>query len=97
MHIISRKTLKDFWARYVDAEQPLKTWFDIAKRSHWQNPSEIKKIYNSADFLADNRIIFNIKGNKYRLIVRINYYSSTIFIRFIGTHAEYNKINAENI
>lgn len=97
MHIISKKTLRNFWERHPDAKQPLQAWYQEAKSSDWGGPIDIKRAFPSADFLHDNRVVFNIKHNHYRLIVRVNYSSFTIFIRFVGTHAEYDKVDAETI
>ena len=97
MRIISKKILRDFWQKHPDCEQQLKAWFQETSKSKWKNPNEIKKEYPNASVLAGNRIVFNIKGNSYRLIVRINYDYQMIWIRFIGTHAEYDKIDATKI
>ena len=97
MRIISRGTLRDFWKTHADAEQPLRAWFHEARHSHWRTPAEIKQAFPSADILPDNRIVFNIKGNHYRLIVKIHYNTGILFIRFIGTHAAYDKIDATTI
>jgi mRNA interferase HigB len=98
MHIISRKTLVDFYNRgHADAKGPLEAWYYEAKQAEWDSPDDIKQHYSTASILKDNRVVFNISGNKYRLVVRINYHSKTVFIRFIGTHQEYDKINAEEI
>lgn len=97
MRIISKKTLREFWEKHNDSEQQLKSWFQETNSVEWKNPKQIKKEYPSASFLADNRIVFNIKGNKYRLIVKINYDHNILWVRFIGTHAEYDKINATKI
>jgi mRNA interferase HigB len=97
MRIISRATLRDFWATHADAEQPLRAWFHEASGAHWSTPTAIKQAYPSADILPDNRIVFNIKGNHYRLIVKIHYNTGIVFIRFIGTHADYDKIDATRI
>ncbi|RYD46193.1 MAG: type II toxin-antitoxin system HigB family toxin [Verrucomicrobiaceae bacterium] len=97
MRIIAVKTLRDFWEVHADAEQPLKSWYKEAIKAAWNEPNIIKQRYPSADVLPGNRIVFNIKGNAYRLIVRIHYNTGIIFIRFVGTHAEYDKINAETI
>ncbi len=94
MRIISIKKLKSFWQKHADSEQPLKAWYEEAKNANWDSSSDIKKNYNSASFLSKNRVVFNIKGNKYRLVVAIKYNFKIIYIRFIGTHNEYNKINA---
>ena len=97
MRIIARSTLKLFWIKYSDAEQPLKSWFEIAKASIWEKPNDIKEVFRSADILSNNRVVFNIKGNKYRLIVSVRYDLKIVYVRFIGTHAEYDKIDAVNI
>ncbi len=97
MRVISRKTLKDFWERHADAEQPLKAWFHEAKAARWKSFTAIKARYRSADALPGNRVVFNIKGNAYRLIVHLHYKTGIAFIRFIGTHPEYDKIDATTI
>ena len=97
MRIISKKTLREFWEKHKDSEQQLKSWFQETNSVEWKNPKQIKREYPSASFLADNRIVFNIKGNKYRLIVKINYDHNILWVRFIGTHAEYDKIDALTI
>ena len=97
MHVISRKTLSDYWQKVPETEQALKSWFSEAQKAQWTSPTEIKEKYRSASFLKGNRVVFNICGNKHRLIVRINYASKTVFIRFVGTHSEYDKIKAEEI
>jgi mRNA interferase HigB len=97
MRIIARSTLKEFWLKHPDAEQPLKGWFDDVARSNWQTPSDIKEIYANASIIANNRVIFNIKGNTYRLVVHVRYDIGIVFIRFIGTHQSYDKINANTI
>jgi mRNA interferase HigB len=93
--IIAKKTLKEFWEILPDCEQYLKTWYTIARTSDWKSPVEIKKAYASVSILKDNCVVFNIKGNSYRLIIKFNYERQWAFIRFIGNHNEYNKINAE--
>jgi len=75
----------------------LKSWFREASDADWKGPKEIKREFPSASFLADNRVVFNIKGNKYRLIVKMNYEYQMTWIRFVGTHAEYDKIDAGKI
>src|SRR3972149_1912645 len=97
MHVISIKTLREYWQARPDSEEPLKAWKAEAEKASWKAPGDIKKRYRSADFLKGNRVVFNIKGNEYRLVVKIHYNTGTVFIRFIGTHAEYDKINAEEI
>jgi mRNA interferase HigB len=97
LRVIAKKTLRDFWEKHPDIEQQLKSWYQEAVKSEWSAPGQIKKEYPSASFLVDNRVVFNIKGNQYRLIVKISYDYLMIWIRFIGTHAEYDKINAKTI
>lgn len=97
LRIISKKILREFWEKHSDSQQQLKSWYQETNDVEWTTPKQIKKEYPSASFLADNRVVFNIKGNKYRLIVKINYEYNMIWIRFIGTHAEYDKIDATKI
>ena len=97
MRVIAKKILRDFWQAHSDSEQQLKAWYQETSKAEWTGPKQIKSEYPSASFLADNRVVFNIKGNHYRLIVRINYDYQMVWIRFIGTHAEYDKINAKTI
>lgn len=97
LRIISKKILREFWEKHSDSKQQLQSWFQETSNANWKNPVEIKKEYPSASFLADNRVVFNIKGNTYRLIIKINYDYHMIWIRFIGTHAEYDKIDASKI
>ena len=97
MRVISRRTLKQFWEKHADAEQPLKAWFHETEAANWKSFIDIKARYGSADALAGNRVVFNVKGNTYRLIVRIHFNTGIIFIRFIGTHAAYDRISAQTI
>jgi len=97
MRIIAKRTLREFWERHPQAEQPLKAWHQQVKSADWATPDDVKAAYRSADFLKGNRVCFNIGGNKYRLIVQINYPKRVVFIRFVGTHAEYDKIDADSV
>ncbi|MCS6271854.1 type II toxin-antitoxin system HigB family toxin [Shewanella baltica] len=99
MRIVSRAALKAFWEqpKYRDAEQPLKAWFDECKHADWKSSHDIKALYRHASIVANNRAVFNIHGNKYRLIVAVNYQFSMCYIRFLGTHAEYDKVDASTI
>lgn len=97
MRIIAKKILRDFWKEHPDSEQQLKAWYQETSKAEWGTPNKIKIEYPTASFLPDNRVVFNIKGNHYRLIVKINYDYQMIWIRFIGTHDEYDKINAKTI
>lgn len=95
--IIAKRTLRVFWKKHVESEQYLKTWYETAKNSNWTSPNEIKQTYINASILKNGRIVFNIKGNSYRLVVKFNFERQWAFIRFVGTHAEYDKINANTI
>jgi len=95
--IFAKSTLRQFWERRPDSEHYLKTWYDTAMNSDWKTPNDVKKTYPNASILKNNRVVFNIKGNSYRLVTKFNYEKQFIFIRFIGTHAEYDKIDADNI
>ncbi|GHT61126.1 toxin RelE [Bacteroidia bacterium] len=97
MRVVAKKTLREFWEIHPDSEQPLKAWFQEAENAAWKNPNQLKQDYPSASVLSDNRIVFNIKGNHYRLIIKINYDYQMVWIRFVGTHAEYDRINADKI
>jgi len=97
VRVISKKIFRAFWETHADCEQQLKAWFQEASKSEWDNPNDIKKAYPNASFLTDNRVVFNIKGNHYRVIVKINYDYRLIWIRFVGTHAEYDKVDATKI
>lgn len=98
MRIIAKKTLAQFWeSGHGDAEQPLKAWHALAKAASWRHPKEIKAKFSSASFLANNRVVFNISANKVRLVTKVDYEFQAIYIRFIGTHADYDKIEASSI
>ena len=95
--IFAKSTLRIFWELQPDSEQYLKTWFDTAMNSGWKSPNEVKQTYANASILKDGRVVFNIKGNTYRLVTKLNFEKQWIFIRFIGTHEEYDKIDANTI
>ena len=100
MRIIARKTLIRFWEshpKYADARVSLESWYQEAKRASWSNPVDIKEQYRSASVLKSGRVVFNIAGNKYRLVVYINFRSQIVYIRFVGTHKQYDQIDAESI
>lgn len=97
MHVIARRTLCRFWARHPDAESSLRAWFAEATNAAWTTPQSIKGRYRSASFVGNDRVVFNICGDKYRLVVLVKYEFRTVYVRFIGTHAEYDKIDAEEI
>lgn len=95
--IFSKSTLREYWERDPNSEQYLKTWYDTAMNSNWRNPNDIKLTYATASILKNSRVVFNIKGITYRLVAKFNFEKQWIFIRFIGTHEEYNKIDADII
>jgi mRNA interferase HigB len=98
MQIIAKSTLRDFWSRHPQAERPLSDWYTVVAKEDWNGPQDIKQRFGAnVDFIADNRVIFDIGGNKYRLIVRVNYERKRLMIKFVGTHAEYDKVNAEAV
>lgn len=97
MRVIAIKALKVFWKKHPDAEQPLRAWYAEAKKAEWKKPTDITRVYRSASILTNNRIVFNIKGNDYRLVAAVNYYYKIIYIRFIGTHKEYDRTNVEEV
>ena len=95
--IFAKSTLREYWERHPDSEQYLKTWYDTAMNTEWKSPNEVKKTYGNASILKDSRIVFNIKGNSYRLVTKFNFEKQWIFIRFIGTHEEYNRTDVNTI
>lgn len=99
MRIVSRAALREFWEQpeYADSEQPLKAWFDEAKTANWQTSHDIKEKYRNASFVGNNRVVFNIHGNKYRLVVAVKYEFSMVYIRFVGTHKQYDAIDVATI
>ncbi len=97
LRVIAKKVLREFWEKHSDCEQQLKAWFQETSKTEWTNLNEIKVEYPSASIIGNDRIVFNIKGNKYRLIVKINFDYQMVWIRFIGTHSEYDKVNAKTI
>jgi len=97
LRVIARRTLREFWEKHADCQQQLKSWYQEAEKASWKNLNELKNEYPSASILQDNRVVFNIKGNSYRLIVKLSFDYQMIWIRFVGTHAEYDKINANEI
>ena len=97
MRVIAVSTLRQFWERHPDAEQPLKAWHDEAVHASWLSPADIKTHYRSASVLKNRRVVFNIKGNSYRLVVSIAYKLQIVYVKFIGTHEEYDAIDAETV
>ena len=97
MIVISKRTIVKFYEKNIQAKASLEVWYADAKKSIWIIPDDIKRVYSDASFLADNRVVFNIKGNSYRLIVHIDYLRKIVRVKFIGTHSQYDKINALEI
>ena len=97
MRVFAKKILREFWYKQTDSEEQLKTWYKEASRANWTTPATIKSEYPKASILKDRKVVFNICGNKYRLIVRINYKRGWVFILFIGTHLEYDKIDTDKL
>ncbi len=97
MRVVAKKILREFWDKHPDSENQLKTWYKEASNANWATPADIKSEYPKASILKAGRVVFNICGNKYRLVTHINYLRRWVFIRFIGTHTDYDKINAEKI
>ena len=99
MRIIAFRSLREFWEKpeYSDSEASLRSWYHDAKKSDWGNPNELKRQYKNASIIGESRVVFNLKGNSYRLVVAIDYEFQVIFVRFIGTHQQYDKIDAKTI
>lgn len=97
MRVVAVATLRAFWLQQPDVEQPLKAWFEEASKASWTQPSDIKVQYRSASILKNRRVVFNIKGNEYRLVVAIAYHLQIVYVKFIGTHKQYDAIDAHTI
>ncbi len=97
MHVIAKKALREFWEKHPKAKVSLQDWWSTTTKAEWKTPQDIRNVYRTADFIADSRVIFNIGGNSYRLVVRVSYEYQRVMIKFVGTHAEYDKIDAETV
>ena len=97
MRVIAISTLRDFWKKHPQAEIPLRAWFAEASHADWKSPAAIKAAHRNASFAGSNRVVFNIKGNDYRLVVAVHYNRRMMYVRFVGTHAEYDAINVEEV
>lgn len=97
MQIIAKRTLRQFWERHPQAETPLRVWFALVSNAEWKTPADVRSMFNTADFVADNRIIFDIGGNKFRVVARVSYAYQRVLIKFVGTHKEYDTINPETV
>ena len=97
MRVLKKKTLTDYWEQHAEIRGPLAAWYEHVKRVNWMTPKDVQRDYGDDVILPNNRAVFNIKGNDYRLVVEFHYKSGLAFIRFIGTHAEYSRIDATKI
>lgn len=97
MRVLAEKTLRLFWEQHADAKGPLQVWYDHASHANWQTPADVQRDYGDDAILPNNRAVFNIKGKKYRIVAVISYKYRFVYIRFVGTHAEYNKIDVATI
>lgn len=97
VRIIAKRTLRTYWERERQAEQPLRSWYAIAAKADWSSPADVKAIYGNASIVGGDRVVFNIGGNRFRLIVRFDYARRIGFVRFVGTHAEYDRIDAASV
>jgi mRNA interferase HigB len=92
MRVIAISTLRAFWEKHPDAQTPLRAWYALASRAQWKLPADIKQACRNASFTANNRVVFNVKGNDYRLVVLVRYDKGLLFVKFVGTHGQYDKI-----
>jgi len=97
MRLIAKRTLREFWMRHPKAEEPLLAWYREVEREDWDIPAKVKSKYRNASIVAGSRVVFNIKGNDYRLVVKINYAYRVVYVRFVGTHAEYDAVDVEKV
>lgn len=97
MRIIAKKTLRKFWERHPDAKGPLLAWYGEVEHEDWAKPADVKAKYGHASIIDSERVVFNIKGNHYRLVVRIDYVRRIVYVRFVGTHADYDGVNAKEV
>jgi mRNA interferase HigB len=93
MQVVALRTLRLFWQRHPQAETPLRTWYSAVSQAEWAGPADVRAQFGSADFVADNRVIFDIGGNKFRLVAHVSYEFKAVLVKFVGTHAEYNEID----
>ncbi len=97
MRIIARRALRDFWEVHPDAEEALRTWYTYVRQADWHTPSDVRSVFRTASFVGNDRVVFNIKGNRYRLVVIVVYRHHAVYIRFIGTHREYDNIDVATV
>ena len=97
MNVVALKTLRAFWIKHPRAKGPLATWYKLVRAAEWRTSHDVSETFNSADFLADNRVVFDIGGNNYRVVARVSYRFKQVLVKFVGTHAEYDAIDATTI
>ena len=97
MRIYSKNTLRAFWERHTESEQALRAWYREVEQADWATPAQVRERFLNASIVGNNQVVFRIRGNNYRLVVEIFYPGRKVFVRFIGTHAEYDRINAEEV
>jgi mRNA interferase HigB len=98
MQVIARRTLRQFWENHSQSEGPIRAWYATVARSRWKTPTDVKRQFGSnVDFVADNRVIFDLGGNKYRLVVHVSYKFQRVLVKFIGTHVQYDRIDPETV
>ena len=97
MRVIALQALRQFWEQHPEAQDALLAWYHDVKRAHWHTPGDIKAVYRNASFVGSNRVIFNIKGNQYRVVVAVRYDYGIVYIRFVGTHSAYDEIDAASV
>jgi mRNA interferase HigB len=97
MRIITRTRLREFWERQPDSEESLKSWYAVAEHAQWKTPEEVKEVFRTADVLKNGRVVFNIRDNRFRLVVKFHYNRGMAYIRFVGTHREYDAIDSNNV
>lgn len=97
MRSIALKTLREYWEKHPDVRQALQAWYSDVSHAQWKSPADIKNVYRNASILPNSRVVFNIKGNQYRLVVAVNYAAGIVFIRFIGAHQEYDRVDASTV
>ncbi len=97
MRIIAKRTLREFWEWHADVQEPLLAWYREVEKEDWDTPAKVKEKYRSASIVGNNRVVFNIKGNNYRLVARINYPGRIVCVRFVGTHTEYDTVDVEEV
>lgn len=97
MRVVAKRTLREFWKRHREVEQPLRAWYAEVRHADWDTPAKVTARYPSASIVAGSRVVFNIKGNDYRLVTKVNYRYRIVYVRFLGTHAEYDAVNVEEV